>query len=91
MVCAHTNRFNVVAKNASHAEGRSVHHNVKHDMVNRPITFSNVGVVPGGLLIKHDVPLWGVQKIAQMMIRHFEHEKMISRKGKEKHNGGKQV
>lgn len=39
--------------------------------------------MPGGLLVKHDVPLWDVQKIVQMMmIRHFEHEKMISPKGK---------
>lgn len=33
VVCAHTqNKLNVVAKNASHAKGGAVHHNVKHDI-----------------------------------------------------------
>lgn len=85
-----TNGFDGVAKNASHTKGRAVHYDVEHDMVNRAVTFNNVGVVPGDLLLKHNVPLWNVQKIVQMvMVRHFEQEKRSVQQ--EKHNGETKV
>lgn len=88
---AHINGFDGVAKNASHTKGRTVHYDVEHNMVNRAIKYIiTVSVVPGDLLLKHNVPLWIVQKIAQMvMVHHFEQEKCSFQQ--EKHNGETKV
>lgn len=82
-VCTHTDGFNVFTKDASHAKGCTVHCYIEHDLFNSAVTFQNVCVVPGDLLLKQKVPLWNVQKITKMMlVRHFENEKTFSLNGK---------
>lgn len=70
-------------KDAHHAKGWTVHRFIEHDLFHSAVTFQNVCVVPGDLLLKQKVPLWNVQKITQMMlVRHFENEKTFSLNGK---------